>query len=185
MKKNINPSNISYPQPIALVTCCDAEGNDNIITIAWTSNASRVPPIVMISIGGEKYSYKLISQTKEFGLNIPDSSILEKADFCGENSGEEINKFEKAGFTKIDSNIIRPKLIQECPINYECKVVDMVKVGGGNIIFGEVVNCIIDDSILDDSGAVSVEKLDTFAYLNKGYFALGKCLAKRGFSNKQ
>jgi flavin reductase (DIM6/NTAB) family NADH-FMN oxidoreductase RutF len=182
MKKNIQPSNIIYPQPIALVTCCDSDENDNIITIAWTSNASRVPPIVMISIGGEKYSYRLINETKEFGLNIPCSSILEKVDFCGQNSGEQVDKFEKTCLTKIDSSVIKPKLIAECPINYECRVADIIKIGGGNIIFGEVVSCMMDENILDENDAVSVEKLDTFAYINKGYFALEKCFAKRGFS---
>ena len=98
----------------------------------------RVPPIVMISIGGEKYSYRLINETKEFGLNIPCSSILEKVDFCGQNSGEQVDKFEKTCLTKIDSSVIKPKLIAECPINYECRVADIIKIGGGNIIFGKL-----------------------------------------------
>lgn len=183
MKKNIGLSNVLYPQPIALITCCDDKGNDNIITVAWTSNVSRTPPVVVVSIGGEKYSYRLISQTKEFGLNLPNSSILNGADLCGENSGEEINKFEAAGFTKMDSSVIRPKLIKECPLNYECKVVEITKMGGANLIFGEVVNSYADDSIFDNSGSLSIEKLDIFTYINKGYFALGKLLGKRGLSN--
>ncbi len=183
MKKNIALSNVLYPQPIALITCCDEEGNDNIITVAWTSNVSRTPPVVMVSISGEKYSYRLISQTKEFGLNLPDTSILKETDFCGENSGEEINKFEATEFTKMDSALIKPKLIKECPLNYECKVIEVKKIGGANLIFGEVVNSYADESIFDNSRGISVEKLDIFTYINKGYYNLGKLLEKRGFSN--
>ena len=184
MKKNIQPSNVMYPQPIALVTCCDDSGNDNIITVAWTSNVSRTPPIVMIAVGGEKYSYRLIEQTKEFGLNIANAAILEKVDFCGENSGEQVNKFEKTGLTKMKADIIKPGLIEECPINYECKVTDMIKIGGGNLIFGEIVSSMIEEALFDENGTVLIEKLDTFAYINKGYYALGKRHANRGFSKE-
>lgn len=185
MKKNIALSNVLYPQPIALVTCCDEEGNDNIITVAWTSNVSRTPPVVMISIGGEKYSYRLISRTKEFGLNLPGTGTLKEADFCGENSGEEINKFETTKFTKMDSVLIKPKLIKECPLNYECKVIEIQKIGGANLVFGEVVNSFADENIFTATQEISVEKLDIFTYINKGYYSLGRLLGKRGFSNQK
>ena len=76
-----------------------------------------------IGICPPRYSHELIKEAKEFGINIPTQDLIESVEFCGLNSGRDVNKFQETGLTPMEPKIISSKLIQECPVNLECKVV--------------------------------------------------------------
>ena len=99
MKKILSPVDLVYPLPVVLVTCSDKQGNNNIITIAWTTNLSRKPVCLGITIGKTKYSVKLINETMEFAVNIPSKNLLEKIEQCGFTHGKNIDKFALSKLT--------------------------------------------------------------------------------------
>ena len=182
MKKAINPKNAQFPMPVVLVSCCDSRGNDNIITVAMTTNICRKIPHLGIVIDGEKYSEKLIKETREFVVNIPNAEMIKKVDFCGESHGDHIDKFSQAGLTKTDSQIIRPKIINECPINIECKLKDIYSIESSNLFIGEIVKTHIDEDILDSDGKIIYLKLNPIVYAEKRYYNLRNSIGYRGFS---
>lgn len=182
MKKVFEPSNALYLLPAVLVTCCDNRTNDNIITIAWTTNICRKPPCLGIVVSGEKYSAALIKETKEFVLNIPGAENIKEVDICGETHGDKVNKFKLTNFTKEDALVVRPKLIKECPINMECKVKDLIMVEDSHLFIGEVLKVHMDENLYDSSGRINYLKLNPILYGDKSYWSIRDKIGYRGFS---
>ena len=96
---------------------------NNIITLAALDFFSFKPPMMGIGICPVRYSYELIKEVKDFGINIPTKNMIESVEFCGMNSGRDVDKFDATGLTPVEPKTIRSKLIKECPVNLECKVV--------------------------------------------------------------
>lgn len=130
---------ITFPLPVTLVTVVDNEGNPNILTITYVTGVNEDPPMIAIAIGHDKYSNKLIKETKEFVVNVPTIEILSEVDYCGTYSGRDVDKFEHTKLTPVNSDKVRPPLIKECPINIECKVVKIIALPSHDLFIGEVL----------------------------------------------
>ncbi|MBN2072718.1 MAG: flavin reductase family protein, partial [Actinobacteria bacterium] len=121
MKKIVHISERMYPNPAVLVSCSSG-GKDNIITLAWAGTVCSDPPMVSISIRPSRYSHKLISDSKEFVINVPDEKMVDVCNFCGTKSGRNLDKFSELGLTREKGFKVNAPLIKECSINVECKV---------------------------------------------------------------
>jgi flavin reductase (DIM6/NTAB) family NADH-FMN oxidoreductase RutF len=185
MKKVLEPIDIVYPLPVVLVTSADKKGNDNIITVAWTTNLSRKPVCLGITIGKTKHSISLINETMEFCVNIPSRNMIDKIEQCGFTHGSSTDKFVFSKLTKKDADFIIPKLIDECPINIECKVVNVLDIGSSFFFVGEVLLVHIDEDMLLEGNEVDFTKVDPVLFTQKKYYSLGELLGQRGFSQKQ
>lgn len=109
------------------------------------------PPSVMVGIKPEKYTYELITKKKEFGINIPTKDQLDKIHICGSVSGRYEDKYKKAGLTPKKGNKIDSYIIEECPVNLECKVVHQIEYEGSHKWFiGEIKEVHIDDKYVRD-----------------------------------
>lgn len=169
-KTQINPNRPIYPTPAALITSVDKDGNPNIITLAEVFNISiNKPVIVGIAMRKATYSHSLISKTKEYVVNMPTVDLIDKVLACGNVSGRDVNKFEKTGLTPLPAIKVTPPLIAECPMNLECKVLDIQEIGDHDLFLGEVLVEHVDEEILDENGKISFEKLSGFAF-NLGEF---------------
>lgn len=184
MKKVINPIDLIYPLPVVLVTCCDSLGNNNIITVAWTTNLSRKPICLGITIGKTKYSVKLIKETMEFGVNIPGRKLIKEIETCGFIHGDSADKFTLTKLTKKDAELITPKLIEECPINIECKVLNVLDIGTSFFFVGEVLKVYAEEYVLLSDLEVDFKKVDPLLFTQKKYYSLGNKLGERGFLQK-
>ena len=92
-----------------------------------------------VSIRPTRLSHEIISQTKEFVINLPTVNMVTAVDFCGVKSGRDVNKFEETGLTPIaSSNISAPQILQ-CPVSVECKVIDIKKLGSHDMFMAEIV----------------------------------------------
>lgn len=114
----------------------------NLITIAAISMVSFYdPPMLMIGIVPERYSYGLIKEIQDFSVNIPTVEIMEAVKYCGRVSGRDVeDKFRGSGLTPVKPSKISSLLIKECPVNLECKLVKTLDVGGSHVWFiGEIV----------------------------------------------
>lgn len=183
MKIILKNQSAFYPAPIILVTCVSSQGRNNIITIALTSNIGIDVPSIGIVINGEKYSSRLIRETKDFVVNIPKADNLKEVDICGETHGDVEDKFELTKFTPEDAVIVKSKLIKECPVNFECKLKEVMSYESSNFFIGEVVKVHIDDSILDENGKINYLKLNPILYAQKTYWSLKEKIGSRGFSH--
>lgn len=184
-KSSLNTTAIIYPAPPVLVSCKDKiSGTDNIITIAWTGIISSDPLAIYISIRQERFSYDIISNSKEFVINLVPSSLVNIVDSCGISSGRDINKFETFGLTKEAASTVNAPLIKQCPINIECVVTEIKKFGSHDMFIAKITNINIDDIYLDENKKINLEKCTLLTYLHGSYYELGRCLGKFGFSLK-
>ena len=87
--------NMIYPLPAVMVSCRDKEGNDNIITVAWTGTICTNPAMAYISVRPERHSYNMIKETGEFVINLTTRELTYATDYCGVKSGRDVDKFKE------------------------------------------------------------------------------------------
>ena len=87
--------NMVYPLPAVMVTCRDKDGNDNIITVAWTGTICTNPAMAYISVRPERHSYNMIKETGEFVINLTTKELTYATDYCGVKSGRDVDKFKE------------------------------------------------------------------------------------------
>lgn len=191
MKKIIRSFRPIYPTPAAMITCVSETGVPNIITLGEVFNISLAkPPIVGIAIRKVTYSHGLISNTREFAINMPSRSLLEQTDYCGAVSGRDIDKFKSSGLTPVPASIIQVPLIAECPINLECRCISIQEVGDHDLFLGEVVKSHADESVLGVDGNVDYAKLESFCFMfhygsKAEYWSIGEKLSDAFFMRKK
>lgn len=174
------PNNLGLvPNPVAMISSGDME-KSNIATIAWTGIINSEPMIVYVSIRPSRFSHEIISRTREFVINLPNENLVKTADFCGTKSGRDVNKFTICNLTKRQSNKIKAPYIEECPINLECKVIDIQKFPSHDMFVSEVVNTHIDEKILTESGEIDFGKANFISFSGKKYLAANKEVGFRG-----
>ena len=129
--------------PLVLVTV-----DRNALTAAAFSFFSFTPtPAVMVGIRPQTYTYELLQTAKDFGINIPTAAQLELVRWVGSVSGRDEDKFAKAELTPKKGTVIGSVLIEECPVNLECKIVHQVKYAGSHHWFvGEIMATHIDET---------------------------------------
>jgi flavin reductase (DIM6/NTAB) family NADH-FMN oxidoreductase RutF len=128
-----------YPMNVVLISS-SAEGKDNVMTAAWCFPLSADPPLFGVSISPKRYSHGLIKKSREFVINIPDSSLMEAVRLSGENSGRDADKFELSKLTKERSEKLSAPSIKECMASIECRVVNSFETGDHTVFVGEAVN---------------------------------------------
>jgi len=185
-KTRLQPYRPVYPSPAALITSVDKEGIANIITLGEVFNISiRKPVIVGIAIRPVTYSHGLISETREYVVNLPPARLLAAVDGCGSVSGRSgVDKFAAFGLTPLPADEVRPPLIAECPVNLECKVLDIHTIGDHDLFLGQVVAMHVDESVLDEDGEIMADRLDMLVYVTAEYWSGGDRLARHGFSRR-
>ena len=150
MKKQLGPRDIIFPVPAALVVSGASE-RANIVTVAWIGMMASDPPILAISLRDQRYSLGTIRKEKQFTVNIPPAAFFRETDYCGLVSGRNRRKFAECGLTPIPASVVETFLIEECPFNLECKVVNEVQFGDWIVTFGEIVETHVDADKIDDA----------------------------------
>lgn len=170
--------NYAFPMSTVLVTCNDKGGKTNVLTIAWHTTISKKPALYGISLAKQRYSYKLIKESKEFVINYATFDLVEKIHFCGTNSGRNVDKIKESNFTLIPSKKLKTPLIKECYAHLECKLNETYTIGDHILIVGKVVNVSKDEgSFIDDT--LDNSKNQTCCYLgNNTYSKVDKIVRK-------
>lgn len=182
-KRSVEPFRPVHPSPAALVTSADREGRANIITLGEVFNISiREPVILGIAIAKPRHSHALISDTREYVVNLPTAAMVEVVDRCGSVSGRDVDKFEMLGLSALPAAKVSPPLVGECPVNVECRVIGIQEIGDHDLFLGEAVAEHVDESVLDEKGRIRVDALDPLCYLHGEYWSIGERLGMHGFS---
>ena len=174
--------NMVYPLPAVMVSTADKEGNTNIFTVAWTGTVCTNPAMVYISVRPERYSHDIIEETGEFVINLVTKDLTYATDYCGVRSGRDVDKFKEMNLTPLPSKMIDAVGIEESPVNIECKVVEVKKLGSHDMFIAEVVNVTVDDRYMDESNKFNLNDSDLVAYSHGEYFTLGEKIGTFGYS---
>ncbi len=185
-KIQMEPSTLLYPLPVVLISCGEMDNKPNIITIAWTGVVCSDPPMVSISVRPHRHSAQIIRQTREFVVNIPTEDMLRKVDRCGVISGKQYDKFKEVGLTMMKAAVVGCPLIQECPVNLECKVTEIKALGAHEMYLAEVVAAHADEEVLE-GGEIQVAKAraPTYCPVNSEYWSLGSKIGDYGFTKRK
>lgn len=172
-----------YPLPVVVVSCADAAGKPNLVTLAWVGIVCSEPPMLSIAVRPGRFSHPIIKQTREFVVNIPRASQAKAADLCGMISGRSHDKFAAAGLTPEPAKFVRAPLIEEFPVNIECRVRETLSLGSHELFIAEILCVHADEEALDEAGNLAAEELQPLAYVNGEYYALGELVGSYGFSS--
>ncbi len=178
-KVKMGPKTFAYPMPAFLVGA-DVDGKPNFMAVAWGGIANSSPPMVSIALQHRRYTYKGIKKTGSFSVNIPSTDIVSEADYCGITSGAKVNKVAVCRFSTFYGELSDAPMIDECPVNLECKVVHTLNLGSHALIIGKIEQTYITETCLT-GGKPDVAKIKPFIYsegLAHQYHAFGEVIAK-------
>ena len=181
-KIDFKPGNMLYPLPAVLVTVRDKEGRDNMITIAWAGTACTNPPMLYISVRPERSSYKALRETGEFVVNLTTKDMAKAVDYCGVRSGKDVDKFKQTGLQKGEASKVNVSVIEDSPVNIECKVRELLELGSHHMFLADVVHVTVDDRYMDEKGTFHLERANPIVYSHGTYFDIGNSLGTFGYS---
>ena len=179
------PGNMLYPLPVVMVSVAGANGEKNILTIAWAGTICSDPPMVSISVRPERYSYNMIKETGEFVINLTTKELAFATDYCGVKSGRDVDKFAEMNLTPIPGEVVKAPLIAESPVNIECRVTEVKPLGTHDMFLAEVVAVHADEKYMDENHKFHLEKAEPIVYSHGAYLATGEQLGTFGYSVKK
>ena len=173
------------PVPAVMVSCGDANGQKNIITIAWTGTICSEPAMCYISVRKERHSYSMIKESGEFVINLTTEALARATDWCGVRSGRDFDKFAYCGLTAERCEHVAAPAIAESPVNIECRVKQIIELGSHDMFIAEVLGVMVDESLLDpESGKLDLNRAKLLGYAHGEYYALGEKLGTFGWTVK-
>ena len=181
-KQSWKPGNMLYPLPVVMVSCNRKGEKPNIVTVAWTGTICSDPAMVSISVRPERYSHDIIEETGEFVINLVTKDLTYATDYCGVRSGRDVDKFKEMNLTPLPSKMIDAVGIEESPVNIECKVVEVKKLGSHDMFIAEVVNVTVDDRYMHENNKLNINDSYIVDYNNGEYFTLGEKIGTFGYS---
>ncbi|HJB00337.1 MAG TPA: flavin reductase family protein [Candidatus Mediterraneibacter merdavium] len=177
------PGNMVYPLPAVMVSTADKKGNTNILTIAWTGTVCTNPAMVYISVRPERYSYHMIKESGEFVINLTTEELIRATDFCGVRSGKDMDKWKECRLTEGRAvSLEYAPVIEQSPVNIECKVKSVQELGSHHMFLAEVTAVQADEKYMDENGKFELNKTGLLAYSHGEYLGLGKRLGTFGYS---
>ncbi len=163
------------------------KGTQILLLLVFFNVFSANPPILIFSPARRgrdnttKHTFENLKEVKEVVINVVNYAIAQQMSLSSTEYAKGVNEFEKAGFTMLPSEAIKPFRVAESPIQFECKVNEIVELGteggAGNLIICEVLKMHIDESVLDENEMIDQEKLDLIARAGGNYYSR----AKNGF----
>lgn len=177
------PGNMVYPLPAVMVSTADTKGNDNIITVAWTGTVCTNPAMLYISVRPERYSYHLLRESGEFVVNLTTEKLAKATDWCGVRSGRDFDKWKEMHLTRGKAEkLTYAPIIQESPVNIECKVTEVQELGSHQMFLAKVEAVQVDESYMNETGKFELNDTQLLAYSHGEYYTLGKKLGTFGYS---
>jgi len=187
------------PRPIALASTLDKDGNSNVSPFSFFNIFSTNPPILIFSPARRvrdnsiKHTLENVKEVAEVAIGVVNYALVQQVSLASTEYDKGVNEFIKAGLTEEKSVCIQPSIIAECPVNFECKVIEIKELGqeggAGNLVICEIVHIHIHDSILNEEGKISQDKIDLVGRLGgdlycrtfpNALFTVPKPLVKKG-----
>ena len=169
------------PRPIAFASTVDAEGKPNLAPFSFFNVFSANPPILIFSparsgrTNTTKDTYNNVKVVPEVVINVVNYDIVHQMSLASSPYAPGVNEFEKAGFTALKSDSVKPFRVAESPVQFECKVNEVIELGteggAGNLIICEVLKIHIHDEVLDSNGMIDQQKIDLVARMGGDWYS--------------
>ena len=169
------------PRPIAFASTLSKSGKPNLSPFSFFNVFSSNPPILIFSparrVRDNTVKHTLINaeDTKEVVINVVNFDMVQQTSLSSTEYAEGVNEFLKAGFTAIPSDIVKPYRVKESPVQFECRVNQIIPLGtqggAGNLVICEVLKIHIDEKILDENGAIDQAKIDLVSRLGANWYS--------------
>lgn len=168
------------PRPIAFASTIDAEGNPNLAPFSFFNVFSANPPIMVFSparsgrTNTTKDTYNNVKIVPEVVINVVNYNMVHQMSLASSPYAPGVDEFEKAGLTKIASDTIKPFRVKEAPVQFECKVNEVIELGenggAGNLVVCEVTKIHIHEEVLDSNGKIDQKKIDLVARMGGNWY---------------
>ncbi len=190
--RTINPKEVSTddlhqyllgsvaPRPIAFASTMDEDGVPNLAPYSFFNCFSSNPPILVFSSNRKRGDNKTkdtlhnVEATGEVVINMVTYNIVRQAAVASIEYPREVNEFEKAGFTPLPSEMVKPFRVKESPVNMECKVQQIIPLGdqggAGHLIICEVVLLHIDEAVLDERNRIDPHRIDLMGRMGRAFY---------------
>jgi len=159
-----------YPKVTAIVTA-SARGRDAAMTAAWHSSISLKPPLYGIAIAPKRFTYQLITESREFGINFVPLEKASLAAAVGGTSGQQIDKFERFNIEKEKPVKTTAPILKDAYAAYECKLVDSKPYGDHLWIVGEIVAVHFLEEAFTPLEVLDLDKMKPLLYLGSDFYA--------------
>ena len=191
------------PRPIAFASTIDKNGVPNLSPFSFFNIFSANPPILIFSparrVRDNTIKHTLINaeSTREVVINVVNYDIVQQTSLSSSEYPEGVNEFIKAGFTAIPSVLVKPYRVAQSPVQFECKVNEIISLGtqggAGNLVICEIVKMHISESVLDENGNIDPVKIDLvsrmggnwYSRANQGLFEVAKPITSLGIGVDQ
>ena len=190
--KSINPKEIEIPKlhryllgsigprPIAFASTIDSKGNINLAPFSFFNVFSANPPIMIFSparsgrTNESKDTYNNVKEVPEVVINVVTHDMVHQMSLASSPYGSDVSEFEKAGFTSLESDMITPPRVKESPVQFECKVNEVIELGdqggAGNLIICEVLRIHLKESLLDQNEMIDQHKIDLVSRMGGNWY---------------
>jgi len=168
------------PRPICFASTIDAEGNINLSPFSFFNMFSTNPPMCIFSPARRvrdnttKHTLENVLAVKECVINIVDYNMVQQMSLASTEYAKGVNEFEKAGFSMLESHLVKPPRVAEAPVQLECIVKEVIPLGdqhgAGNLILAEIKLIHIKEEILDSEGKIDQAKIDLVARLGGDWY---------------
>ena len=168
------------PRPICFASTVDKDGNVNLSPFSFFNMMGQNPPICIFSPlrkmrdGSTKHTLENIWEHPECVINIVNYSMVQQQSLASVEYPKGINEFVKAGFTELPSELVKPPRVAESPIQFECKVREVISVtdqpGAANLVIAEIVRMHVQEDLLDEDDKVSPYDLDLVARMGGDFY---------------
>ena len=168
------------PRPIAFASTVDENGNPNLAPFSFFNVFSANPPILIFSPARSgrsnttKDTYNNVKIVPEVVINVVNYDIVHQMSLASSPYAPGVSEFEKAGFTAVKSDLVKPFRVGESPVQFECKVNEVVELGheggAGNLIISEVVKIHINEAVLDANGMIDQHKIDLVSRMGGDWY---------------
>lgn len=168
------------PRPIAFASTIDENGVPNLAPFSFFNVFSANPPILIFSPARSgrnnttKDTYENVKVVPECVINIVNFDIVEQMSLASSPFEKNVDEFIKSGLTPIPSDLVKPFRVEESPVQFECKVNEVIELGteggAGNLIICEVLRIHIKEEVLDENQMIDQLKIDLVARMGGNWY---------------
>lgn len=167
------------PRPIALVSSLNEQGARNLAPFSWFNLVSAQPPVLMFCPSirrdrAEKDTFENVTATGEFVVALVTEAIAPQMVRSAAQLPAGEDEFAFSGLTPAGASKVRPPLVAESPVNFECRLRDAIRFGdepgSGRMILGDIVELHIADWLLDAGGLIAADRLRTVGRLGRDHY---------------
>ncbi|MBS1638137.1 MAG: flavin reductase family protein [Bacteroidetes bacterium] len=164
------------PRPICFASTVDKDGRVNLAPFSFFNVFSAKPPIAIFSpnlsgkTGKAKDTHLNIKEVPECVINIVDYNMVQQMSLASSPYPKGVNEFEKAGFTAVPSDLVKPPRVKESPVQLECKVFELKEIGNCNLVFCEIVKIHVSEAVLDEKQLINQKKIDLVARMGGNWY---------------